>query len=93
MALNEEQIDKLKHLLSSSGWNDVLKPAIAKRGKDAINALCLSPAERKGEYEGVDDAVLRARIQECEWLLAGPVNEVAAFNHNRQLDELERQHQ
>lgn len=89
MALNEEQVGKVQLLLASSGWNEVMRPLIAQRGRHALDALVLSPAERKGEFKDVPDDVLRARIQECEWMLAAWGNEVAVFNHNRRLEELE----
>ena len=88
MAINDEQYGKLKLLLASSGWNDVMRPAIQKRGSDAVRSLVLSPAERKGDVEGVTDDVLRARIQEWEWMLAAWANEVTVFEHNRRLEEL-----
>src|SRR3972149_159735 len=91
MALNEEQIQKVKLLTSSSGGHDVGRPVIAKRAQDAIKALVLNFAERKGEYEGVDDNTIRATIKECEWMLSVWSNEVAIHEHNRRLEELERQ--
>jgi len=91
MALNEEQVGKVRLLLQSSGWNDVMKPAIATRANAAIKALILTPAERTGEYKEMDDAAIRAQIREAEWLLAVFVNEVSVFDHNRRVDELQRQ--
>lgn len=91
MALDEEQIGKIKLLLASSGWNDVMKPVIAKRAHDAIKALVLNPAERKGEYQGVDDTEIRARIRESEWMLMVWPNEVSVYEHNRRLEEIETQ--
>jgi hypothetical protein len=91
MALNEEQISKVRLLLQSSGWNDVVKPVIATRANTAIKALILTPAERTGEYKDMDDSTIRAQVREAEWLLAVFVNEVAVFDHNRRMDELQRQ--
>ena len=91
MALASEQVDKIRLLLASSGWNDVMKPVIAKRAHDALKALVLHPAERKGEYEGIDDNTIRVKIQECEWMLSAWTNELLVYDHNRRLDELERQ--
>lgn len=91
MALNEDQINKIRLLVASSGWNDVMKPAIAKRAHEALKALVLSPAERRGEYQGVQDEDIRARIRECEWMLVVWSNELTAYDQNRRLDELERQ--
>ena len=91
MALNEDQVQKVRLLLQSSGWNDVVKPAIAQRANAAIKNLILTPAERTGEFKEMDDSAIRAQIREAEWLLAVFVNEVAVFDHNRRLDELQRQ--
>lgn len=91
MALNEEQVGKIRGLLQSSAWNDVVKPVVATRANTAIKALILTPAERTGEYKEMDDAAIRAQIREAEWLLAVFVNEVAVFDHNRRVDELQRQ--
>lgn len=66
MALNEEQVGKVRMFLASSGWNDVVKPLLAQRANGAIKALVLSPAERDGEYKEMDDATIRARIREVE---------------------------
>ena len=91
MALNEEQVGKIRVLLQSSAWNDVMKPVIATRANAAIKALILTPAERTGEYKDMDDSAIRAQVREAEWLLAVFVNEVAVFDHNRRVDELQRQ--
>lgn len=90
MALNEEQIGKVRQLLSSSAWNDVVRPVIANRANEALKALRLEPAERKGEYEGVDDVTIRARIREAEFMLGVWTNEISVYEHNRRLEELER---
>jgi hypothetical protein len=91
MALNEEQIAKIRLMLQSSAWNDVMKPAIATRANAAIKALILTPAERTGEFKDMDDSAIRAQIREAEWLLTAFVNEIAVFDHNRRVDELHGQ--
>ena len=91
MALNETQIAQIRGMLQSSAWNDVVKPVIATRANAAIKALILTPAERTGEFKEMDDSAIRAQIREAEWLLAVFVNEVAVFDHNRRMDELQRQ--
>ena len=90
MPLPDESIQKLRLLLFSSGWKDVMEPVLAKRAHEAIKALVIAPAERKGEMSGVDDATLRARIQEDEWMLTVWRNEInLADMEKRQLNELE----
>jgi hypothetical protein len=91
VALNETQIAQIRGMLQSSAWNEVMKPVIATRANAAIKALILTPAERTGEYKDMDDSAIRAQIREAEWLLAVFVNEVAVFDHNRRVDELQRQ--
>jgi hypothetical protein len=86
--LDSEQVDKIRLVLASQGWNDVIQPAIVIRGKEAVKALCKSISERDGSFKGVSDDVLRATIRECEWMLSHWQSEVLAFEHNRRLDEL-----
>ena len=91
MALNEEQIEKLRLTTSTAGWNDVILPIVAGRGRQAIEALLLDPSERGGEFKNMSDDAIRARARAVEWLLAVLRNELAAATHNRRLDELDRQ--
>lgn len=86
--LNEVQVQKLRQTLYTSGWKDVMVPALKARANEAIKFLVLAPAERKGGAEGLDDATLRARIQDCEWMLVAFENEVQLFDLNRRRDEL-----
>ena len=55
----------------------------------------MTRAERTGSFKGTDfdteDDVLRAFIRDGEWLLVAFQNELAVWERNRQLDELERQ--
>lgn len=87
MALNEAQIQKVRQTMFTSGWKEVMVPVLKARAQEAVKLLILHPSERKGEV--VDDATLRARIQECEWMLAVWDNEIAIFDLNRRRDELD----
>lgn len=95
MALNEEQVQKVRLVLASSGWNEVMHPALVNRGRQAVKALCLSRSERTTAFKGTDfdtdDEVLRAMIRDTEWMTAVWANEIAVSEHNRRLDELDRQ--
>jgi hypothetical protein len=95
MPLTGEQLDKVRLVLMSPGWNDVIRPALENRGRNAIKALCLTRAERSKAMAGqpfdTDDDVLRSMIRECEWMISIWTNEVQVAEHNRQLDELDRQ--
>ena len=95
MALNPEQIDKIRVLLAGGGWNDVMKPAIENRGRQAVKALTLARTERATQMAGTDfdteDDVLRAIIRDCNWMVVCWYNELSVADHNRRLDELDRQ--
>lgn len=93
--LNGEQIDKVRLVLASSGWNEVMKPALVNRGNQALKALVLAREERTANFKGTDldtaDDILRAIIRDCEWMVGAWHNEIATFDHNRRRDELDRQ--
>lgn len=95
MALNETQVQKVRQVLASSGWNEVMKPALIKRGQQAVKALCLSRTERTSQFKGgdfdTDDEILRAIIRDCEWMVVVWENEVSVAEYNRRRDELDRQ--
>jgi hypothetical protein len=85
--LDGTQVDKIRLVLSSTGWNDVMKPALLNRGKNAVKALCVAPSEREGEFKGSTDEALRAAIRETEWMVSVWSNEIVIFEHNRRLEE------
>ena len=92
--LNPEQADKLRQTLFTSGWKEVIEPTLLQRAKIALNALLLPPAERKvrgGEFADTEDADLRAIIRECDWNRLVWAQHLSAYDHNRRLDELDRQ--
>jgi hypothetical protein len=93
--LNDEQSQKIRLVLQSSGWNDVIRPAIENRGRSAVKALTLSRSERAEQFKNTDfdteDDVLRAIIRDCNWMVVCWYNELNVYDHNRKLDELERQ--
>lgn len=87
--LDNDACDKLKLTMMTAGWNEVILPLLANRANAAIKALVLLPTEREGEFKGVGDDVIRARIREIEWMMTAWKNEVAVNAHNRRLDELD----
>jgi len=95
MALTGEQLDKLRLVLMSPGWNDVIMPALETRRRQAADALCLTRAERSkvmaGQAFDTEDDVLRAMVRECKWMIAIWPLEISVDEHNRRLDELDRQ--
>ena len=88
--LDATQVEKLRVLLATSGWNDVMKPVLLQRAHTALEALVLDFSEREGEFKGMEDQVIRARIREAKWMLSCWANEVLVHDHNRRLDELDR---
>lgn len=96
MALTDDQIQKIRLLISSSGWNDVMKPVLANRANAALKALVLTQSERAtdgGEFKAWDDESLRAAIREIEWMLVVWTNMISVHEHNRVRDELDRANQ
>lgn len=93
--LDNEELAKVRVVLTGSGWNDVMRPRIEARGREAVKALILARSERATECKGTDfdtdDDVLRAMIRVCNWMSVSWYNEVNVAEHNRRLDELDRQ--
>jgi hypothetical protein len=89
--LGPDAIEKVKTLLASAGWNEVVKVSLAQYANSAIKALILMPSERVGEFKEMSDGEIRERIRAAEWLLSAFANEVAVAEFNRRLDELKRQ--
>lgn len=92
MALNDEQIGKIRMTMATAGWNDVVIPILQQKMNAALSALRLDPSERKAEkgiYADTEDATLRAVIRECEWITFVFRNEVSVFDANQRRDELD----
>lgn len=87
--LNNEEADWVRLTLQSSGWQRVMMPRIAQRGKEALRLLVLFPGERP--QGAIDDNKLRAVISEAEWLLTSFENEVKMNLEERRREELLRQ--
>lgn len=91
--LEPAEIEKVRLVLASSGWNDVIKPRLMARGRTSLKALALTRSERAIEYKqtdfDVEDDMLRAMIREAEWMAVSWDNEVSVANANRLRDELD----
>lgn len=91
--IDEQQAQKVRLVLTSSGWNDVIAPAIRARGQEALRSLRLSPLAREKHY-GPDspfrtsDEALRVMIDDCEWMAVAFLNELIVHDVNRQREEL-----
>jgi hypothetical protein len=93
MPLNDDECQAVRQVLTMAGWRQVMEPRIAKKAHESIRALILRPAERTGEYEGMDDISIRERIAVYEWMLVVWENEVRMNDLERsQRNELARQH-
>jgi hypothetical protein len=96
MALSEDDAQKLRQTMMTSGWNEIILPTLERRGQQALKALVLSRPERAAAYKSTDfdtdDDVLRAIIKDCAWMAKIWVAETSAAEHNRQVDELDRQY-
>lgn len=88
MPLDEQDIGKLRQMLGSSAWRDVMQPRIENRLREKIKTLTLHRAERSGQESGT---ALRGAIEELQWMLLCWQNEVTVFDHNRRVDELHEQ--
>jgi hypothetical protein len=59
-----------------------------------LKALALFPSEREkdgGEWKDKSDDQIRTALQEMQWFSAVWLNEIAVYDHNRRLEELDRQ--
>ena len=94
MALSEEDVLKVKQMMQSSGWREVVIPALRRRGAEWMKESVRLPSERGKPYTDLDDAIagphIRGRIAELEYLLVSFQNELMVYEHNRSLDELDR---
>lgn len=91
MALNDDQLDLVRQTLATRGWNEVMQPFYLNRGRQALKLLALYPAERAGELKDLEDDQLRAVVRECEWMTNVWRNELQVAEHNRRLEEAERE--
>src|SRR5262245_9442234 len=89
--LSPEQMEKLRLTMQTGGWREIVMLACANRANLMIKTLVLSPSERRGEFSGDSDEVIRGRIKEQEWFLTIWDANLKADNINRVADELDRQ--
>lgn len=93
--LAADQIEKLKMVMYSVGWKEVMKPVIEGRHKTVKDLSFLLPSERPAPYKDLDDhtatAVLRGEAKALEWVLNAFQNEVAVYDFESRREELARQ--
>lgn len=88
MPLDAESIQKVKHVLASQGWNDVMRPLYGQRARRALDCLAAFASERHDpEFKDFSDDQLRAVVKECHWMLAVWENEVRVHDANRRMEE------
>ena len=67
MLSQEERVAALRQLLSSSGWKDVLQPAI-KLQISLLETQWINGVRAKG-HESMSDDVLKGRIWSLSWIM------------------------
>ena len=91
--LGPEQIEKLKLVLYSSGWKEVMKPLLEQRLLTVRKLANLLPTERPEPYSKIEDhtatSVLRGEGKALEWVIAAFQNEVIVADANRKQEELD----
>lgn len=60
-------------LLMSTGWNDVMKPAVVERAKSLTSRLLDPSAQRK---DRLPDDYIRGQIAALRWLIEWPEKEM-----------------
>ena len=89
--LSADEVQEIRLVLATRGWNHVIKPAVMNRGRQALKALALTRSERAQQFAGTDfnteDDVLRAMIRDCEWMSVVWDNEVRVHDYNRAVAE------
>ena len=83
--LNDDDIAKLRMILSSSAWNDVMKPAMAGRIQVLVAMLVL-PLEERGDKPMTDDSI-RGGIREIQWCMNKFEQVVQQYDHNQRIDQ------
>ena len=81
--VTSDDIEKLRNLLRSSAWNDVVLPALEGRKLVKMAQLVLDPDERKGQK----DETIRGGIQELQWVMTRFEQVVREFDHNQRIDD------
>ena len=90
--LGTDAVEKLRGVMSLSGWRDVMRPLIDKRMQTCQKMAFMLPPERPKPYSEMDDhtatSVLRGEAKGLEWVLHAFENEVAVHDFNRRQNEL-----
>ena len=84
-SLEEQDVEKLRQLLRSSAWNDVMKAAILGQVHTYRLMLELEPSERGDKP--MSDETLRGVIKGLKWVLTRFEQEVQVYDSNRLREE------
>ena len=87
--LEDDDIAKLRMLLGTSAWQEVLKPILMGR-LEVLKEMLVLPQSERGE-KGSDDSSLRGGIKELRWVLTKPEQIVAQYDHTQRLDERDKE--
>lgn len=86
--LDAEDIEKLRYLLRSAAWQEVVRPVLLARKAILMQTLLLDREERADKS---DDQKVKGRIQEIDWIVTRFEQAVDEFDHNSAVDERQRQ--
>ena len=93
--LSSEEVEKLRGLLQTSAWREVVVPKLEARKKRMEEIGLMLPTERPEPYKGLDDqmatSLARGEARCCEWLLHAFENEVVVHDLNHKRDEQARE--
>ena len=90
--LDAEQAEKVRNLLASSAWRDLMKPTLIERGRQFSRMAIGFGSERPKPYDQASTDFLRGVVHEIEWMLSAWEGDLAAYDTNRLRDEMERGH-
>ena len=92
--ISDAEAQKLRVVILSSGWREIMMPSILYHGKAALKALCMNAEERKekgGDFRNKNDDQLRQIIEDSERIATFWDNELNVYDLNRRSDEHQRQ--
>lgn len=89
-SITPEDIEKLKLLLRTSAWNDVMKPALLGRKLQLLDMLMKEPEQRDG---AMSDAAIRGGLKQLDWMMSRFDQVVQEYDANLLNDERLKQTQ
>lgn len=90
MALDDDQIRKLRTTLATEGWREVIEPLVAERGHRFMKMAFGPVSERPEAYRDAEFDFFRGVVDNTQWMLTYWKAEIDVHNHNETLLEQER---